>query len=122
MERLTKKYENGNVTLDAAVFMETQETIDREIQNCYPAKKAVERLAEYEDAEEREQTAATNEELIKTMCTDDFNKFLFRFKVNAVANFLESGGVNIMDAVQQKEWLQSENKEFLFKLMRDEEE
>ena len=52
MERLTKKYENGNVTLDAAAFMETQETIDREIQNCYPAKKAVERLAEYEDAEE----------------------------------------------------------------------
>ena len=52
MERLTKKYENGNVTLDAAAFMETQETIDREIQNCYPAKKAVERLAEYEDADE----------------------------------------------------------------------
>ena len=51
MERLTKKYENGNVTLDAAAFMGTQETIDREIQSCYPAKKAVERLEEYEDAE-----------------------------------------------------------------------
>ena len=35
---------------------------------------------------------ATNEELIKTMCSDDFNKFLFRFKVNCTANFLESGG------------------------------
>lgn len=65
---------------------------------------------------------ATNEELIKTMCSDDFNKFLFRFKVNATANFLESGGLNIMDAVQQKEWLKSENHEFLFQLMRDEED
>lgn len=52
MNRLTKRYSNGIVTLDADVFMETQETIDHEIQNCYPAKKAVERLAEYEDAEE----------------------------------------------------------------------
>ena len=52
MSRLTKRYSNGIVTLDADAFMETQETIDREILNCYPAKKAVERLAEYEDAEE----------------------------------------------------------------------
>ena len=52
---------------------------------------------------------------------DDFNKFLFRFKVNCTANFLESGGLNVMDAVQQKEWLQSENHEFLFQLMQDEE-
>lgn len=52
MRRLTKRYNNGIVTLDADAFMEKQETIDREIQNCYPAKKAVERLAEYEDAEE----------------------------------------------------------------------
>ena len=53
MSRLTKRYKSGIVTLDADVFMETQETIDREIQNCYPAKTAVERLAEYEDAEEK---------------------------------------------------------------------
>lgn len=52
MNRLTKRYSNGVVTLDADAFMETQETIDREIQNCYPAKKAIERLAEYEDVEE----------------------------------------------------------------------
>lgn len=52
MSRLTKRYNNGIVTLNASAFMETQETIDREIQNCYPAKKAIERLAEYEDAEE----------------------------------------------------------------------
>ena len=52
MSRLTKRYKSGIVTLDADVFMETQETIDREMQNCYPAKTAVERLAEYEEAEE----------------------------------------------------------------------
>ena len=52
MNRLTKRYSNGIVTLDADVFMETQEAIDREVQNCYPAKKAIEHLAEYEDAEE----------------------------------------------------------------------
>lgn len=52
MSRLTKRYKSGIVTLDADAFMETQEAIDREILNCYPAKKAVERLAEYEDAEE----------------------------------------------------------------------
>ena len=52
MNRLTKRYKSGIVTLDADAFMETQEAIDREILNCYPAKKAVERLAEYEDAEE----------------------------------------------------------------------
>ena len=52
MNRLTKRYNNGIATLDADAFMETQETIDREIQNCYPIKTAVERLAEYEDAEE----------------------------------------------------------------------
>lgn len=53
MNRLTKRYLNGNVTLDPAGFIETQETIDREIRNFAPAKKAVERLAEYEDAEEQ---------------------------------------------------------------------
>ena len=42
MSRLTKRYKSGIVTLDADAFMETQEAIDREVQNCYPAKKAVE--------------------------------------------------------------------------------
>ena len=65
---------------------------------------------------------ATNEELIKTMCSDDFNKFLFRFKLNATENFIESGVINIMNAAAQKQWLKSENHEFLFQLMRDEED
>lgn len=34
----------------------------------------------------------------------------------------ESGGLNVMNALQQKEWLQSENHEFLFKLMRGDED
>lgn len=55
MARLTKRYPNGNVTIDSAGFIETQETIDREIQNFAPAKKAVEHLVEYEDAEENGQ-------------------------------------------------------------------
>lgn len=53
MERLTKRCKNGNVTLNAAGFTETQETIDREIRNFTPAQAAIERLAEFEDAEEK---------------------------------------------------------------------
>lgn len=47
--RMTKRYTNNTVSLDAEAFMETQNTIDREIINCYPAKKAIEKLAIYED-------------------------------------------------------------------------
>ncbi len=54
MERLTKRYPNGRVTLDAAQFPPyTQETIDCEIRAFEPTCKAVERLAEYEDVEEQ---------------------------------------------------------------------
>ncbi len=54
MERLTKRYPNGRVTLDAAQFAPvTQETIDQEIRAFEPFYKAVERLAEYEDVEEQ---------------------------------------------------------------------
>ena len=63
---------------------------------------------------------ATNELLIKNMCTDDFNKFLFRFKIHNLAEFLSNGAQNLMDAVEQKDWLLSENHELLFQLMRDE--
>lgn len=46
---LTKKYSNGFVTLDATKFSPVaQETIDREIKNFEPMKKAVEKLYEYE--------------------------------------------------------------------------
>ena len=46
---LTKKYKNGFVTLDAEKFPSVaQETIDREIRNFEPVKKAVEKLYEHE--------------------------------------------------------------------------
>lgn len=46
---LTKKYNNGFVTLDAKKFSPVaQETIDREIKNFEPMKKAIEKLYEYE--------------------------------------------------------------------------
>lgn len=51
MKRLTKRYPNGTVTLDGEQFTVKQEVIDTNIINSEPIKAAVERLAEYEDAE-----------------------------------------------------------------------
>lgn len=46
---LTQKYKNGFITLNAEKFSPvTQETIDREIKNFEPMKKAIEKLYEYE--------------------------------------------------------------------------
>ncbi|MEI3115590.1 MAG: hypothetical protein V8T43_07075 [Eubacteriales bacterium] len=46
---LTQKYKNGFITLRAEMFSSvTQETIDREIKNFEPMKKAVEKLYELE--------------------------------------------------------------------------
>lgn len=64
----------------------------------------------------------TNENLIKDMCSEDFNKFLFNFKIKAIASFLESGGKNIMDAVEQGEWLRSEDHSKLISLMKGDDE
>lgn len=52
MSRLTKKYPNGFVTIDADNYTETQETIDSAVRNSVPVMEAVKILAEYEDAEE----------------------------------------------------------------------
>lgn len=54
MSRLTKIYPNGNVTIDAAQFGIDQNTLDSEIRNSKPIKAAVERLAELENAEEKQ--------------------------------------------------------------------
>ena len=44
---LTKKYNNGFVTLDAKKFLSVaQEAIDREVRNFEPVKTAVEKLYE----------------------------------------------------------------------------
>lgn len=54
MTRLTKAYPNGFVTLDASQFPPIDQTVlDSEIRNSEPIRAAVERLAEYEDAEEK---------------------------------------------------------------------
>lgn len=46
---LTQKYKNGFITLNAEKFSPvTQETINREIRNFEPMKKAVEKLYGYE--------------------------------------------------------------------------
>lgn len=54
MDRYTKQYSNGNWTLDASQFPPIDQTVlDSEIRNSEPVRAAVERLAEYEDAEEK---------------------------------------------------------------------
>lgn len=68
----------------------------------------------------KDRKGATNEELIKTMCTDDFSKFLFRFAIHSIACFLGADGQKSMSATELTEWLKSDNKELLFKLMREE--
>jgi len=49
MDRLTKVYKNGMVTLDAKNFDVSQEAIDSEIRNCEAIRTAIERLKIYED-------------------------------------------------------------------------
>lgn len=49
MKRLTKRYPNGNVTLDAEQFGIDQNTLDVEINSSEPIAAAVKRLAEFED-------------------------------------------------------------------------
>lgn len=50
MNRLTKRYGNGKVTLDAEQFPPvSQEAIDRDVFNSEPIQTAIERLAEYEE-------------------------------------------------------------------------
>lgn len=51
MSRLTKRYKNGKVTLDASAFPgELQETLDSDVRTAgKPIRAAVERLAELEE-------------------------------------------------------------------------
>lgn len=54
MCRLTKRYKNGKVTIDAEIFPPvSQEAIDREVMNSEPVAEAVKRLAEYEENESK---------------------------------------------------------------------
>ncbi len=49
MDRITKVYKNGMVTLDAQKFDVSQEAIDSEIRNCEAIRTAIEKLREFED-------------------------------------------------------------------------
>lgn len=58
---LTQKYKNGFITLNAEKFSPVaQETIDREIKNFEPMKKAIEKLYEYEQKDIPMKTIAEN--------------------------------------------------------------
>lgn len=48
-------------------------------------------------------------------------KYMKTCIVHSQKETIKSRSSNLMDAVLQKEWLQSENHDFLFELMRDEE-
>lgn len=48
MQRLTKQYPSGKITLDTEQFSYNQETIDNEINAFEPFKRVVKRLFEYE--------------------------------------------------------------------------
>lgn len=50
----------------------------------------------------------TNAEKIRNMSTEELNEFLWWFKINSVAIFLQKGGEGTMDAEEQKEWLDSD--------------
>lgn len=50
MDRLTKVYKNGMITLDAQKFDVSQEAIDSVIRNCEAIRTAIEKLKTYEDS------------------------------------------------------------------------
>ena len=59
----------------------------------------------------------TNGDRIRKMSDDELNKFLWWFKIDALSAFLSKGGAGVMDAEEQRLWLQSQNNKFLEELM-----
>lgn len=59
----------------------------------------------------------TNGDRIRKMSDDELNKFLWWFKISEVAAFLSKGGAGVMDAEEQRLWLQSQDHTFLEELM-----
>lgn len=47
----------------------------------------------------------TNAEKIQTMSIEELNRFLWWWKVESISCFLGYGGMNLLDAQQQKKWL-----------------
>ena len=69
----------------------------------------------------------TNGERIRSMSDEELNTFLWRFilwwfKIDALSAFLSKGGAGVMDAEEQRLWLQSQDNTFLEALMKHSEE
>ena len=50
----------------------------------------------------------TNANRIRQMTDEELNVFLWSWKINSTASFIQHGGQEIMDAHQQLKWLQEE--------------
>lgn len=59
----------------------------------------------------------TNAERIRNMTDEELNKFLWWFKISEVSAFLTKGGAGVLNALEQKEWLQSHDNAHLEHLL-----
>lgn len=48
---------------------------------------------------------------IRQMTDEELNKFLWGLKINSITQFLDKGGAGLMNAYDQRIWLQSEDPE-----------
>ena len=64
----------------------------------------------------------TNGERIRSMSDEELNTFLWWFKIDALSAFFSKGGAGVMDAAEQRLWLQSQDNTFLEALMKHSEE
>lgn len=55
----------------------------------------------------------TNGEKIRNMTDEQLYRFLWTFKTNSVALFLEFGGQNQMNATELKEWIKADDSTFV---------
>ena len=49
---------------------------------------------------------------IRQMTDEELHKFLWELKINSITRFLKRGGAGIMNAYDQRIWLQSEDPEW----------
>lgn len=64
----------------------------------------------------------TNGDKIRSMSNEELNTFLWWFKIDALSAFFSKGGAGVMDAAEQRLWLQSQDNAFLERLMKLSEE
>lgn len=76
MSRLTKRYKNGNITLDAAQFPPIDQTaLDSEIMNSEPIRSAVKRLAELEEKQIPQKLTEHEDEFECSACGELWNYY-----------------------------------------------